>query len=247
MKSEIVVGIDSSTTATKAIAWNISGKNIAEGVSPIPLFSPQLNYYEQDPDDWWSSLTESLQKLTHEVDTERICAISIANQRETFVGLDKSGKPVRPAIIWLDERCKGNVDKFASLIGEDRIHQITGKPKDYAPVVYRLAWMRENEKELFRKVAKFCDVHTYLVHKLTGQYKTSWASADPMGIFDLENKAWSKDILNQLNITPQQLPDAYSPGTVLGYVTKAAEEATGLKAGTKVIAGGGDGQAVKDS
>ncbi|MGB8491683.1 MAG: FGGY-family carbohydrate kinase [Bacteroidales bacterium] len=243
MKSEIVVGIDSSTTATKAIAWDFSGKNICEGSSPIQLNSPQANYYEQNPDDWWTSMAESLQKLTHQIDNDRITALAIANQRETFVGLDREGNPVRPAIIWLDERCKGNVDKFASIIGEDRIHQITGKPKDYAPVVYRLAWMRENEKDLFSKVTKFCDVHSYLVHKLTGHYKTSWASADPMGIFDLKDKIWSRDILNQLDIAPEQLPEACSPGTVLGYVTKAAAEATGLKPGTKIIAGGGDGQA----
>ena len=242
MKSEIVIGVDSSTIATKAISWDSSGKNIAEGSSPIRLFSPQPNYYEQNPDDWWHSMAESLQKLTYQIDKERITALSIANQRETFVGLNKHGKPVRPAIIWLDERCKTIVDKFAAIIGEDRIHQITGKPKDYAPVVYRLAWMKENEKVLFRKVAKFCDVHTYLVYKLTGHYKTSWASADPMGIFDLENKTWSQEILNQLNITPQQLPEVYCPGTVLGYVTKAAAEATGLRTGTKIIAGGGDGQ-----
>jgi sugar (pentulose or hexulose) kinase len=243
MKSEIVIGIDSSTTATKAVAWDFSGKKIAEGFSPIRLISPQSNYYEQNPDDWWRSMTESLQKLTYQVNKERITGLAIANQRETFVGLNKDGNPVRPAIVWLDERCKRHVDKFAAIIGEDRIHQITGKPKDYAPVVYRLAWMEEKEKDLFRKVTKFCDVHTYLVYKLTGNFKTSWASADPMGIFDLENKSWSQDILSQLNITLEQLPDTYCPGTVLGYVTKAAAEATGLKTGTKVIAGGGDGQA----
>jgi sugar (pentulose or hexulose) kinase len=243
MKSEIVVGIDSSTTATKAIAWDYNGQHIAGGSSPIELISPQANYYEQNPDSWWHSMTKSLQKLTQHIDKERITALSISNQRETFVGLDKDGKPVRPAITWLDERCKSQVDKFAATIGADRIHKITGKPKDYAPVVYRLAWMKENEKDLFRKVARFCDVHTYLVYKLTGFYKTSWASADPMGIFDLEKKTWSPDILTQLEITPQQLPDPCRPGTLLGYVTKAAARATGLQSGTKVISGGGDGQA----
>jgi sugar (pentulose or hexulose) kinase len=243
MKPEVVVGIDSSTTATKAIAWDFSGKNLSEGSGPIRLYSPQLNYYEQNPDDWWRSIAESLQMLTSRIDKERITALAIANQRETFVGLNKDGEPVRPAIIWLDERCKSHVDKFAAVIGEDRIHQITGKPKDYAPVVYRLAWMKENEKDLFRKVARFCDVHTYLVYKLTGHYKTSWASADPMGILDLENKVWCREILSQLDITPQQLPEAYPPGTVLGYVTKGAAEVTGLKTGTRVVAGGGDGQA----
>ena len=134
------------------------------------------------------------------------------------------------------------MDKFAGIIGEDRIHRITGKPKDYAPVVYRLAWMKEHENELFRKVFKFCDVHSYLVHRLTGHYKTSWASADPLGIFDLENKIWSSEILRELEISPDQLPEAYCPGTVLGEVTKYAAESTGLKRGTPVVAGGGDGQ-----
>jgi len=242
MKSELVIGIDSSTTATKTIAWDINGKYIAGGSSPISLFSPQLNYFEQNSDDWWSSAIDSLQKLTHQIDKDRISALAISNQRETFVGLDKNGKPARPAIIWLDERCKSQVDKFAKIIGEDQIHQITGKPKDYAPVVYRLAWMKENESDLFSKVDNFCDVHTYLVNKLTGQNKTSWASADPMGIFDLENKIWSPEILKQLEITPGQLPQAFPPGTVLGLVTREAAEATGLKTGTRVVAGGGDGQ-----
>jgi sugar (pentulose or hexulose) kinase len=242
MESEIVVGIDSSTTATKAIAWDLKGKYIAGGSSPIPLFSPKSNYFEQNPDDWWRSAADSLQKLTHQIDKERIVALAISNQRETFVGLDKDNKPVRPAIIWLDERCKSQVDKFAKIIGDDRIHQITGKPKDYAPVVYRLAWMKENERDLFRKVASFCDVHTYLVHKLTGQRKTSWASADPLGIFDLANKTWSPEILQQLEIAPEQLAETFAPGTVLGLVNREASEATGLKIGTKVVAGGGDGQ-----
>ena len=243
MKPELVVGIDSSTTATKAIAWDISGNKIAEGSCPVRLISPQPSYYEQDPDDWWSSMVASLQSLIQKIGKERISSIAISNQRETFVGLDKSGKPLRPAITWLDERCKNQVDKFAANIGEDRIHQITGKPKDYAPVVYRLAWMKENENDLYRQVSKFCDVHAYLVYRLTGMYKTSWASADPMGILDLENKIWSPDIIKQLDITPRELPEVFSPGTVLGYVNKQAAEATGLNTGTKIIAGGGDGQA----
>ena len=242
MTSDIVIGIDSSTTATKAIAWDSLGKNIAEGYCPVPLVSPQSGYYEQNPGHWWSSAVTALQKLTHQIDKERVKALAIANQRETFVALNKEGEPVRPAIIWLDERCKDQVDKFARIIGEDSIHHITGKPKDYAPVVYRLAWMKEHENELFRKVFKFCDVHTYLVHRLTGHYKTSWASADPLGIFDLENKIWSSEILKELEIIPDQLPETCCPGTVLGQVNKYAAEATGLKRGTPVVAGGGDGQ-----
>jgi sugar (pentulose or hexulose) kinase len=243
MRPELVIGIDSSTTATKTIAWDRSGAQIAEGHSPVGLNSPRPVYYEQDPEDWWNSLTEALHKLLTVVDKEMVGAIAISNQRETFVALDREGKPVRPAITWLDERCKDQVDKFAGIIGEERIHRISGKPKDYAPVVYRLAWMKENEPELFKQAAKFCDVNTYLVFRLTGQYKTSLASADPMGMLDLDTKSWSKEIIHPLGITIQQLPEIFSPGTLLGNISREAAELTGLKQGTKVIAGGGDGQA----
>jgi len=242
MKSEIVVGIDSSTTATKAIAWDYSGRKIGEGSYPIGLKSPHPNYYEQNSDDWWNSTVEALRKLTQQVDNSHISALSISNQRETFVGLDKNGIPVRPAITWLDERCKSHVDRFAAIIGEDRIHKITGKPKDYAPVVYRLAWMKDMENELYSRVCKFCDVHTFLVYKLTGLFRTSWASADPLGMLDIENKKWSDELLFHLGITSDHLPEVFPPGTVLGYLTGEAAEVTGLKAGTKVVAGGGDGQ-----
>ena len=241
--TDTVIGIDSSTTSTKAIAWDASGENIAEGTMPLSTFSPVMSYYEQNAEDWWNSAAGALKKVTQKINKENIRGIAISNQRETFVGLDNKGNPVRPAIIWLDERCKCMVDKFAGIVGDDRIHQITGKPKDYAPVVYRLAWMKEKENHLFREVSRFCDVHAYLVYKLTGQFRTSWASADPMGIFDLERKTWSEDILKHLDITPDQLPVPYSPGTIIGHVTEQASELTGLKAGTPVIAGGGDGQA----
>lgn len=242
MASDIVIGIDSSTTATKVIAWDYLGNNIAEASSPVPLISPISCYYEQNPDDWWLSAVKALQRLLLQVDKERVAALSIANQRETFAALNKDGEPVRPAIIWLDERCKEQVDKFAAIIGEDRIHRITGKPKDYAPVAYRLAWMKEHENDLYKKVDKFCDVLSYLVHRLTGNFNTSWASADPLGIFDLENKKWSSDILQKLEIVTDQLPVPCCPGTVIGQITKAASEATGLIHGTPVVAGGGDGQ-----
>ena len=93
MTSDIVIGIDSSTTATKAIAWDYLGKNIAEGCCPIPLVSQHPGYYEQNPGDWWSSLVTALQKITHQIDKERITALAIANQRETFVALNKEGEP----------------------------------------------------------------------------------------------------------------------------------------------------------
>ena len=239
----LVVGLDCSTTSTKAIAFDKDGRMVAYASEAIPLLSPQPNYYEQDPSGWWRSAQKALKRITRQVDPERIAALAVSNQRETFVPLGRDGRHLRPAIVWLDERCKDEVEQFAQKIGKNRIHRITGKPADYAPVVYRLAWMKKNEPRLFKRIGMICDVHTYLVWKLTGSFRTSWASADPLGLFDLEHKRWSPMILKSLALKENQLPEAFCPGTVLGRVSQDASKATGLSTDTLIVAGGGDGQA----
>jgi xylulokinase len=183
-----------------------------------------------------------LRAIARQVDPGRLAAVAIANQRETFVPLDRAGKALRPAILWLDERCKGEVDPFAQKIGRKNIHRITGKPVDYAPVVYRLAWMKKHEPALYRRIGLICDVHAYLVLMLTGSRATSWASADPLGLLDLRNKKWSPVILDALKLDVGTLPQAFQPGLVIGTLGAAACAATGLSPRTAVVAGGGDGQ-----
>jgi xylulokinase len=240
---DIVVGLDSSTTATKAIAWRRDGTVAGLGRSPIPLLNPAHNWYEQNPEDWWRSACEALRELFGQVDAASVAAIAISNQRETFVPLGEDGQAVRPAIVWLDQRCEEEVAWLTGRVGRERIHEITGKPPDLAPVAYRIAWMLRNEEELFRRTAMFVDVHGYLAWRLTGEFQTSWASADPLGLFDMEGKHWSPEVMKALELTADRLPRAVRPGTVIGEVNEAAADATGLCRGTLVAAGGGDGQA----
>jgi xylulokinase len=189
------------------------------------------------------SAAPALKDLLQQVIPEAVAAIAISNQRETFVPLDENGEAIRPAIVWLDQRCKDEVAWLANRVGHDRIHQITGKPPDMAPVAYRIAWMRRHEPDLFRRTNLFADVHTYLAWRLTGMFRTSWASADPLGLFDLEKKQWSPGLLAALELKPDQLPDAFPPGEIIGAVSTLSAIATGLPEGTPVVAGGGDGQA----
>ena len=243
MARDLVVGLDSSTSATKAIAWTRDGLPAAEARSPVPLTSPAPDWYEQDPDDWWNSARLALRDLLQKISPARIAAIGISAQRETFVPLAADGTPVRPAIVWLDQRCREEAIWLGDLIGRHRIHEISGKPVDMAPVAYRIAWMLRKEPEAYTRTAMFADVHGYLTWRLTGEFRTSWASADPLGLFDMRKRAWSAEILRALHLEPGQLPVAAAPGTVLGYVNKDAAALTTGPAGTPVVAVGGDGQA----
>jgi xylulokinase len=86
---DIVVGLDCGTTSTKAIAFDKYGTMVAKASEAIPLFSPQLGYYEQDPGDWWRAARRALRKVTQQVDPRRIACLAVSNQRETFVPLDR--------------------------------------------------------------------------------------------------------------------------------------------------------------
>jgi sugar (pentulose or hexulose) kinase len=240
---DVVIGIDSSTTATKAIGWTRNGEVVGVGRCPIPLSHPGPNRYEQNPEDWWSSATTALRQLLGKVSPDRIAALAISNQRETFVPLDAKGRPVRQAIVWLDQRCHDEVAWLCGKVGAGALHRISGKPPDVAPVAYRIAWMLRCEPELFRSTAMFADVHSYLVWRLTGAFQTSWASADPLGLLDMEKKTWSSEILRALELNPDRLPKLAAPCSAIGEVGPEAAAQTGLLPGTPVVAGGGDGQA----
>jgi len=203
----VYLGIDSSTTATKAVAWSRDGEHLGEGRCDIPLSTPAPGRYEQNPDDWWESLCAALTDLGRGIDLGRIKALAISNQRETVALLSAAGEPVAPAIVWLDERARGAVDKFAARIGDDTIHRITGKHKDITPVVYRLAWLREHAPQTCRDIGTISDVQGYLVKRMTGAFVTSWASADPMGCWDIAGKCWSKEILCALDWDARAFPE----------------------------------------
>lgn len=237
----VVVGIDSSTQSTKAIAFDASGRAVAEGRAPVSLQSPKPGYAEQDPEDWWSAASTALRTVTQAVDPRRIDGIAISNQRETVAFLDATGAPLGPGFVWLDERANGTFEAYAEKMGRRWLHERTGKPVDPIPVLYRLDWLRHNDPAML-EAARIVDVHAFLAGRLTGTQTSSWSSADPFGIFDIHRMDWSDEILTSVGVSRAQLPAVVRPGTRIGVITEAAALETGLLAGTPLYAAGGDGQ-----
>lgn len=242
MERDLVVGVDSSTSATKAIAFDSEGCAIAEGRAPIPLTNPKPGYFEQSAHDWWNSTATALRELCGKVEVRRFAGLGISNQRETFAAFDEEAKPLRPGMVWLDDRAQAQVKRFGASFGGERAHSINGKPLDVIPCLFRILWMRECEPEIFARTHMFADVHAFLAHRLTGRWITSTASADPTGMLDIRTFDWSDDILKAAGVARAQLPGLVRPGEVIGEVTAGAAVATGLPEGLSVFAGGGDGQ-----
>lgn len=239
---DLVIGVDSSTTACKAIAWNKQGKMVAQGRATFELISPFPNWYEQSANEWWKSLCTALQEVVAQVGAQRIAALCITHQRESFVPVDEGCHPIRNGILWLDDRSRLQVEQLDRQIGSDRIQDITGKGPSTKQSLPKLMWLQQHEPEIIQRTFKFLDVHAFLVHHLTGQWITSTPSADPMGLLDMRSGTWSTELMREVGLDPRQFVDIAPPGSIIGEVTAAASKATHLMAGTPVIAGAGDGQ-----
>jgi xylulokinase len=242
MKADLVIGLDSSTTATKAIAFDRKGRIVAEGRANVPLSNPKPGWFEQDVADWTGSATQALKQVTRKVGARRIAAVAISNQRESFAQFDVKGRPLRPGTLWLDERAHVETQDLARSLGADEIHRLSGKPSDVTPCISRCLWFSRNMPKLWAKTAMTAEVHGVLTQFLTGKWVTSIASADPMGLMDAARDDWSDKLLDAVQLKRSQLPELQVPGVIMGEVSAAATKLTGLASGTPVVAGGGDGQ-----
>jgi xylulokinase len=242
MSSRIVVSIDSSTTACKAIAWDSRGAALAEGRAAYPLKEPHPGWHEQDAEDWWAGACRALNDCLAQVDARQVDALAITHQRETFVPVDAAGAPLRHAILWNDERSRTQVLSLERRYGREALHQLTGKPPSMTASISKLLWLVEHEPQTAAQAARILDVHAFLVHRLTGAYCTSLASADPLGVLDMQQRTWAADLIGDLGLRPDQFVELAEPGAPIGRISAAAAAATGLPAGLPVIAGAGDGQ-----
>jgi xylulokinase len=238
--SPVVVGVDCSTTATKAVAFRADGTSVGQARRAYPLQSPRPGWQEQDPRHWWTATAGALRELTADLAHQEVvvAALAVTHQRETFACLDAAGEAVRPGILWLDTRAGEQIAR----LGTPEVHALSGKPPSTTPSLYKLAWLADNEPEVLARTDLVVDVGGYLVLQLTGERLTSWAGADPMSLVDLRTLAWSPRLISDAGLTAAQLPGLVPPGTVIGTVHAAAAQATGLPLGLPVVAGAGDGQ-----
>jgi xylulokinase len=240
--ADIVLGIDCSTTASKAVAWDRDGRVVAEGRVPLALRSPSPGWGEQHPSDWWHATVGAVRRVVERVDAGRIAALCITHQRETFVPVREDGTPLRDAILWLDERSRAELATLDQVFGNDALHRLTGRPPSMTQSLPKMLWLVEHEPETILGADRIVEVHAWLIHAMTGEWRTSLASADPTGCVDMAKGVWADGLLREIGLRPGQFVPISPPGACLGAVSAEAAAATGLRAGTPVIAGAGDGQ-----
>jgi xylulokinase len=242
MESSLFLGLDISTTGSKALLIDQRGTVVSSASFPHSLQTPRPLWSEQDPREWWEAVTKAIQTALREarVSGDRVSAIGLTGQMHGLVMLDEAGVVLRPAILWNDQRTQSQCDEIHQRIGRDKFIRITGNVALTGFTAPKILWVQQNEPEIYAKTRHILLPKDYIRFKLTGGYAMDKAGASGTVLFDLAQRSWSPDILTALDIPIEWMPPTYEGPFFSGKLTSAAASLLGLMADTPVASGGGD-------
>ena len=242
MSGTYFLGIDTSTTSSKALLINDRGEVIAVASSSHTLQTPKPLWSEQDPREWWGAVATSVRAVLEKagVSGDRVTAVGLTGQMHGLVLVDAAGNVLRPAILWNDQRTQNQCDEIHRRIGKEKFIKVTGNVALTGFTAPKILWVKENEPEVFAKTKHVLLPKDYIRYKLTGEYAMDKADGAGTVLFDLKARGWSRTVLEALEIDASWMPPTFEGPEFTGKVTADAASATGLKVGTPVAAGGGD-------
>jgi len=238
-----IVGIDVGTGGTRALVINPFGKVVAAATEEHqPFASPRIGWAEQHPEDWWRACGIAVRKALAcgNLTGEQIACVGFSGQMHGAVMLDASDQVVRPALIWCDLRTEKQCRELNEKIGSDRLIELTCNPALPNFTLTKFLWVRENEPANWNRVHSVMLPKDYVRFRLTGERAIDMADASGTLMLDVAHRRWSTEVLQAAEIDPAILPALYESPDVCGTVSPAGAEATGLRAGTPVVAGAGD-------
>ncbi len=236
------IGINSSTTATKALLMDEAGEVIAVASSEYGFETPYPMWSEQDPNLWWTATVKSVRQVLSDSDISgsQIKGIGLTGQMHGLVILDKEGKVLRPSILWNDQRTGDQCDKIRARLGKEKLIQITGNDALTGFTAPKILWVHDQEPEIYRQINHILLPKDYVQFKLTGEYAMDRAGGAGTMLFDIRQRTWSGEVLEALEINPEWLPPTFEGTEITSVVSEAAAEVTGLIPGIPVVGGGGD-------
>jgi len=237
------IGIDVGTGGTRALVIDQTGRIIGSATSEhAPFATPRPGWAEQDPADWWRATGEAVRGALAAagIDGGGIASVGFSGQMHGSTLLDAQDRVVRPALLWCDQRTQEDCDKITATIGASRLIELALNPALTGFTLPKLLWVRRNEPALWTRVRSVLLPKDYVRFRLTGDRATDVADASGTLLFDVANRRWSNAIADAVDIDLGLLPRAFESPEVTGAVDAQGAAATGLKAGTPVVAGGGD-------
>jgi xylulokinase len=238
----IFLGLDIGTTSTIGILIDAEGGTLATVQRPSELMSRHANWAEEDPALWWSNchaLVAELLKTTG-IAADQISAVGITGMVPAVVLLDKDGGLLRPSMQQNDARAMHEIEEMQARFDARRFFQLTGGSINQQIVAPKLRWIERHEPDVFKKIATVFGSYDYIAYCLTGVRSIEHNWALESGLMDFASRRFAPELVVEAGISPSVLPPIHRSQELVGAVTEAAAQATGLKAGTPVIAGCAD-------
>ena len=237
-----LIAHDIGTSANKAVLFDAEGTLIKSVSEPYSTRYFDGVCAEQDPEDWWNAVCRSTTELTKDINTNYIAAVSFSGQMQGLLCVDRQGRPLRPFIIWADVRASMEAKTLAETISMRKLYETTGHPLNSSYTLEKLMWVKAHEPEIYSRTYKILSAKDYIVMRMTGQYKMDYSNASATNAMDICRMEWSSEIIEAAGLDGGKFPELTDAVTVAGEIDGKTAGETGLKPGTPVVVGGGDGQ-----
>ena len=236
-----VAALDLGTTGCRTFIFDLAGTIIASDYQEWESYYPSPSFVEQDANVWWESIKLTIENAIKKsgINKTDIVSLSVTNQRETIVPVDKEGNPLHNALVWQDRRTIDQVEYIKSKIGIDKIYETTGLTIDPYFSATKILWFKDEKPEIYQKTHKFLLVSDFIIYKLTGKYITDFSNASRTMLFDINRLKYSDLIASELEIDLDKMPDTLESGVDIGEIET---EETLFDKKTLVITGAGDQQ-----
>jgi xylulokinase len=233
---------DVGTTSVKTVLYDRNGKLLYKVIRDYDLESPQLDWYELDPEIYWTSVLDGFREVIQKsgVKPSDIRTISGCSQGETFILLDADDRPLRPAIVWYDNRAREEVEQMGEIIDDVEFYRTTGLTEmETTWSAFKVLWVRENEPGVFKRIAKILLVEDYILYRLTGRYVTSMSLNCSTGFVDIQKGVYWTKMVDHIGIEGM-LPPIIEEGSVVEKVKPALTDELGLSRDVLVVKGAMD-------
>ena len=240
-----VIGVDCGTSGTKTVLFDEAGTVIASKTIEYPMYQPKNGYAEQEPRDWADAMVNTIKAVMAQsgVSKSDVKGIGISGQMHGLVMLDKDNNVLRRSISWCDQRTEAEVEWMTNTVGREKLIEITANPALTGWTAAKILWVKNNEPEIYEKVAHILLPKDYLRFVLTHEYATEVSDASGMQLLDVPNRKWSDELLSAFEIDKSWLGKVYESCEVTGTLTKSMADELGLCEGTIVVGGAGDNAA----
>jgi xylulokinase len=242
---EITLAHDLGTTGNKATLFTPDGTLLASHYFPYATDHPRPGWAEQDPADWQRAFIESTRAVLSQagVRAKDLAAVTFSGHMLGCIPVRCNGELIRrKALLWADYRSEKQARAIEERIGWEAFYRRTGGGLELAlyPAA-KLMWLKKNEPQVYKEARWFLGTKDWLTSWLTGRFVTDFSDASNTGLFDLAKRRWADDIVRELGLDIEKLPDEILPSsTAVGGVLASAAKEAGLVAGTPVVLGGGD-------